>query len=102
MRSLNASVDYKYRAYAPVLTGLYGSMGYASYLIYRDGVGEARNIALGLYAGQLVLNWTYFPVFFRFKKLGLVSRPHICEIRTKSLIAISFSRFLCYVRWAPI
>lgn len=47
-------------------------MGYASYLIYRDGVGEARKLALGLYAGQLALNWSYFPIFFRFKKLDLV------------------------------
>ncbi len=32
-------------------------MGYASYLILRDGVGEKRNLALGLYASQLALNW---------------------------------------------
>lgn len=38
-------------------------MGYASYLILRDGVGEKRNLALGLYASQLALNW----VIFKFK-----------------------------------
>ena len=62
----------QFRAYSPVLTGLYCSMGYASYLVYRDGVGESRKLALSLYAGQLLLNWSYFPIFFRFKKLDLV------------------------------
>lgn len=62
-----------FRANAPVLTGIYSSMGYASYLIFRDGMGDDRKIALGLYAGQLALNWVYFPTFFRFKKLGLVN-----------------------------
>ena len=32
-------------------------MGYSSFLILRDGVGDKRDLALGLYASQLALNW---------------------------------------------
>lgn len=49
-------------------------MGYASYLIYRDGAGKANySLALNLYASQLVLNMAWMPIFYRYHKLGLVS-----------------------------
>jgi benzodiazapine receptor len=41
--------------FGPVWSGLYVSMGYASFLVFRDGVGEQRNLALGLYSTSLVL-----------------------------------------------
>jgi tryptophan-rich sensory protein len=48
-------------------------MGYASYLIYRDGIGESRYRALTLYGSQLVLNWLWAVIFFIYHKVGLVS-----------------------------
>ncbi|KAM4012218.1 translocator protein-like [Anomaloglossus baeobatrachus] len=59
--------------FPPVWTALYTSMGYGSYLIWKElgGFTEDAALPLGVYATYLALNWSWSQVFFGAHKIKL-------------------------------
>jgi tryptophan-rich sensory protein len=56
--------------FGPVWTLLFALLGVAAYLVYRDGTGRERTVALGLFGGQFALNVAWTLVFFGARSLG--------------------------------
>uniref|UniRef100_A0A452V3E0 Translocator protein n=1 Tax=Ursus maritimus TaxID=29073 RepID=A0A452V3E0_URSMA len=59
----------------PIWGTLYSAMGYGSYMVWKElgGFSEEAVVPLGLYAGQLALNWAWPPLFFGSRQMGWVS-----------------------------
>uniref|UniRef100_A0A8C0ACY4 Translocator protein n=2 Tax=Bos TaxID=9903 RepID=A0A8C0ACY4_BOSMU len=57
---------------APIWGTLYSAMGYGSYMIWKElgGFSKEAMVPLGLYAGQLALNWAWPPLFFGTRQMG--------------------------------
>jgi benzodiazapine receptor len=53
--------------FGPVWTALYTAMGYASYLVWKEGGGS---LPLTLYGIQLVMNLAWSPLFFKKHEIG--------------------------------
>ena len=57
--------------FGPVWTTLYLLMGISMFLIWMMPSGRKRNMALGIYFVQLMLNFGWSFLFFYFKNIGL-------------------------------
>jgi benzodiazapine receptor len=55
--------------FAPVWTVLYVLMGTAAFLVWREG-SEQRNLALSVFAVQLILNGLWSPIFFKLHSIS--------------------------------
>jgi tryptophan-rich sensory protein len=59
-------------AFGVVWTLLFTLMGIASYLVYREGLGNHEvRVALGLFVVQMCFNVAWTPTFFLFQEIGL-------------------------------
>jgi tryptophan-rich sensory protein len=57
--------------FGPVWTTLYILMGYSSYRIYQSPKSDIRNQALTIYGLQLIFNFFWSILFFKFHLLGV-------------------------------
>ena len=94
-------------AFGPVWTALYAGMGYASYLVYRDG---GDNVALALYSTQLALNWAWTPIFFGQHNIKLAAYEitalwvsvAACGMKFFSINKVAGLLFLPYQAWVSL
>ncbi|KAK1124180.1 translocator protein [Acipenser oxyrinchus oxyrinchus] len=82
------------RVFPIAWTTLYTSMGYGSYLIWKDvGVHQHCRCPLGLYGAQLALNWAFTPIFFG---------AHNLKLALVESVILSGTVAATMVSWYPI
>ena len=85
--------------FGPVWTILYALMGTCGWLIWRSRPFSRLWLVKSLYATQLVLNWTWMPLFFHHHLLGLsLISLGAMDILVGALIGLTYSK----MRWVSL
>jgi len=77
--------------FAPVWTTLYSLMGISLFLVWRSPEGRNRNNALFIFAVQMILNFIWSFLFFKFNLIG-VALVEIVLLWISILMMIIFFR----------
>ncbi|CAH8609486.1 unnamed protein product [Schistosoma rodhaini] len=93
--------------FGPVWSALYGCMGAASYLVWRDTPHEKVMVPLAVYGAQLLLNWSWTPVFFGQHKikygaminLGILGGAVTCVYLFRSININASNLMIPYALW---
>ncbi|XP_034943494.1 translocator protein [Chelonus insularis] len=98
-------------AFGPVWTGLYCSMGYASYLVYQESGGfEKAVVPFTIYGTNLALNWLWTPIFFGAHNIKLALYEIILLWSSTAALSVSFYQvnklagylILPYLAWTSL
>ncbi|XP_078272881.1 translocator protein [Rhinoraja longicauda] len=78
--------------FAPVWMTLYTSIGYGSYLVWKElgGFTDEALVPLGLYGIQLLFNWAWTPIFFKAHKMGWALVDLLCVYGTATATTVAW------------
>jgi benzodiazapine receptor len=99
--------------FAPVWTTLYVLIGVAAWLVWRHRDSTRRDVALAIFAGQLVLNALWTPLFFGAELptvalvdiallLGAAVATFVAFLRVDRMAALLFAPYIGWVGFATV
>ncbi|MEO6095895.1 MAG: TspO/MBR family protein [Fibrobacteria bacterium] len=88
--------------FGPVWTGLYLLMGISLYLVWKAAPSPDRSAALVAFGAQLVLNFAWSFLFFRFHRIALAFREIILLYLCIIWMMVLFARVDATAAWLQV